>query len=377
MDRATLSTHLQTLGLSRTDTEMYLTALEHADGADTATVAATTELTPDEVEDASLRLADRGFVTVEFGDSEDETTISAQPLESVLETMGDALGTLESSVERDRHGSSTDTALETTDSPPFDAIGDRETVFDRIRALIDDASEEVALSIPASVLGVFEDELRAAVDRGVLVELLVGGDDELTETRFEGLSSVARVWSQEPPVLCLADYERAVLAPAEMVGLTGSTSDTPSETDLHAIQITQRQLVFVIMGSFFGNYWRIATQLYAASPDPLPQTYSNIRHAVFQATRLLETGARVRVDAEARPVGVEEFTTVSGELVDVRQSLLEPVHESFAIENALIIERERDGDEETETAEGERITLGGESAFVEEYKTRSVEFSSL
>ncbi|WP_276253907.1 TrmB family transcriptional regulator sugar-binding domain-containing protein [Halomontanus rarus] len=365
MNRATLSIHLQQLGLSEQDARTYLAALEREDGATVSAVAEETGLDERAVVEAGDHLAARGFVVFESGsvaDPDASATIDPRPPETVLESTRTALDSLEAEF-------GVDTAAAGS-RLPFDAIDTRSELLDSLAALIEGATEEVALSIPASVLADLEDELRDAVERDVLVDLLVVGDEEVAADQFEGIASVARVWSRAAPVIGIADYTRGIAAANRMV--TGGDADVSTAESEYGILLDSRPLAFVLMGSFFGNYWRIATQLFAADPDPLPRTYTNIRHAVFQATLRLETGADVRVTAEARPVGDEAFDTVEGRLVDVRQSLLEPVHESFAIENALIVEREG-----SDGREGERITLGGERAFVEELQTRSVRLSPL
>lgn len=318
MDRTTLSTHLRLLGLSEQDAKAYITRGEHGESA-------TTVLTD--------------LATVDETDTE-AITDGGEP------------------------------GPQNVSDQPFEALPDRASTLEQIAALIEGATEEVALSVPAAALDELEEELRDAVDRGVLVVLLVSGDEKLTAARFEGIANVARIWSKEAPLLATIDYQWGVMAPSAIL------TDTESDG---GIVLEHRQLTFVLMGSFFGNYWRLATQVFAADPAPLPRTYTNIRQAVFQASLLLDadTDTDVHVTAEARPVGVEAFDTVEGRLVDVRQSLLEPVRESFAIENALILERCPAGDDSEDDTEGERITLGGMGAFVEEFRTRSVTLSAL
>ncbi|GAB3026503.1 TrmB family transcriptional regulator sugar-binding domain-containing protein [Natronobiforma cellulositropha] len=282
-----------------------------------------------------------------------------------------SLGQVFSSCRDGRQLSPTGEAAEATDpvaladgglSLPFDGVADREVLLERLATLIDEAEEEVALSAPVAVFDHLESHLRAALERGVLVIVLVTDNDDLAASRFEGVASVARLWSKTAPLLATVDYRWGVMAPHGM--LTGAGGDG-------ALVLEQRDLAFLLMGSFFGNYWRIATQAYTSEPAPLPATYTNIRQAVFQATLHVQADDDVRVTAEAKPVGVDTYDTVEGRLADVRQSILEPVFESFAIENALILERE------TDDVEGERITLGGSGAFVEEFRTRSVTFAPL
>lgn len=347
MDEATLVDRLRQLGLSEKEVDTYLTILDHGE-AKASTVADDAGVSKRYVYSVSETLDDRGFV--EVNDHVVPTTIRAHPPDEVVDRLTTELQSLEPALS-ERYENVAEELQE------FEVIKTRTTVLKRISELLDRAEEEVTLSIPASLLEEVEDRLRETVERGVLVLLVVSGDETIEADRFDGVASVVRVWAENAPLIVTADRRLGLFAPDEMLVRTNSGKQ--------GIAIAQAQLVPIIVGSFFGNYWPMASQTYVAEPAELPRTYGGFRHAVLQATLHLEAGNQVRVTAEARPVRTDDYDTVEGLLVGVRQSLLEPTRDTFAVENALIVEID----------EGERVTLGGEGAFVEDYETKSVTLS--
>lgn len=359
MDDATLAGHLRQLGLSEKEVDTYLTILEHGE-AKASTVAEDAGVSKRYVYSVSEKLDERGFVDVI--DHVVPTTIRANPPEEVVAALTSDLESLEPELTT-RYGNVTEQERE------FEVIKTRTTIMKRIASLLERADEEVTLSIPASLLEEVEDELRATVDRGVLVILLVTGDDAIPADRFAGVASVVRLWGENAPLIVTADRHLGLFAPNEMLRRSNSGKQ--------GIAISQTQLVPIIVGSFFGNYWPMADQVYVTDPEPLPRTYTDFRHAVLQSTLHLEAGHDVAIQAEARPVRTDDYDTVEGLLVGVRQSLLEPTRDTFAVENALVVERNGDRDQDDVAEADDIVTLGGEGAFVEDYETRSVTLERL
>ena len=352
MDESTLVENLRQLGLSEKEIDTYLTILEHGE-AKASTVADDAGVSKRYVYSVSETLDDRGFVDVL--DHMVPTTIRANPPDEVIAKLTSDLESLEPAL-TDRYGNVSEQQRE------FEVIKTRTTIVKRIRQLLGRAEDEVTLSIPAVLLEEVEDELRETVDRGVLVILLVNSNETLTADRFEGLASVVRVWEENAPMIVTVDTEFGLFAPNEMIVRTNAGKQ--------GIAITQPQLVPIIVGSFFGNYWPMAEQVYVTDPTDLPQSFTEFRHAVLQATLHLEEGTELRVEAEARPVRTDDYDAVEGLLVGVRQSLLEPTRDTFAVENALLVEIEDD-----ETGQAKTVSLGGKGAFVEDYETRRVTFT--
>jgi len=102
----------------------------------------------------------------------------------------------------------------------FEVIKSRVTVIKRIRSLLADADSEVTLSIAAGHLPEIRDSLVEAVDRGVLVLLIVSGADEVPDDIDEGLdgvASVVRTWREAMPTLLTVDSAAGVVAPPELL----------------------------------------------------------------------------------------------------------------------------------------------------------------
>jgi hypothetical protein len=239
-------------------------------------------------------------------------------------------------------------------SESFEVVKSRVTVLKRVSELVDRAEVEVTLAIPYRLVDEVAEELRAAVERDVLVVLLVTGVDPEDDLELDGMASVARAWDQPMPTMLTVDQQAGIVAPGEMLSQSNSSAQ--------AIVFAQEQLGPVIVGSFLGNYLPMATEVYTADPTDLPATYQDFRHAVLEATLHLRANDEVRARVTGRAVGDEEFTELEGVVVDVRQGLLEPATNDFPVENTLFIE----------TEEG-TFSVGGLGAFVEDFEARQVE----
>lgn len=350
MDDASLRKQLRSFGLSEKEVDTYLTILSHGE-AKASTIADDAGVSKRYVYSISEDLEERGFV--EVNDHAVPTMIRAKPPEVVLETLGRSLEQMRPELEA-RFTSTTEKIEQ------FEVIKSRATVIKRIREALDRASEEVTLSIPISVLDEVSTELAAAVDRGVLVLLLVGGEldefdrSDLPDGLLDGLSSAVRTWREKTPMMLTADREVGLIAPYTMV--------TRSHSESQAIMLAQEQLVPVLVGSFLGNYWPMADELSAAEPAELPATYDVFRHAVLQATLQRRAGRVLEATVRAKPVHEDGGEmALNGEIVNVRQSLLHPPTNSFPVENALVLQTD-DG----------TYSVGGEGAFVEDLEAVEV-----
>ncbi|WP_224447742.1 TrmB family transcriptional regulator [Haloprofundus salilacus] len=344
MDDAALGDVLQQFGLSDKEIDTYLTLLEHGE-AKASTVADAAGVSKRYVYSISEKLEDRGFVSV--NDHVVPTTIRANPPEEVIESLTENIETMRPALEARYSKAAPQTER-------FEVIKSRVTVLKRIRSLIDDADEEVTLSIPAANLDEVTDSLRAAVERGVLVLLVVADADSTLQTELDGVASVARAWTEPMPTMLTADQRAGLVAPTEMI--------TRSNSGARAISFTEPRLGPVIVGSFLGNYWPMAQQVYAADPASLPKTYTNFRHAVLQTTLHLRAETPLRARIRGRQIrGHDGHDEIVGRVVDVRQGLAAPSNNSFPVENALLVE----------TADG-LVTVGGGGAFVEDVEAESV-----
>ena len=346
MDERTLTDLLRRFGLSEKEVATYLTVLEHGE-AKASTVAEDAGVSKRYVYSVSESLADRGFV--EVNDHAVPTTIRANPPEEVIERLrGD--------VESIRPGLTERYSRAERRTEQFEVVKSRATVLKRIRSLVANAEREVILSIPAAHLPDLRDALADAVDRGVLVLLIVS--DAGSTPDVAGIASVARSWSAGMPTLLTVDSAVGVVAPPEMV--------RRADSDRQAIVFAQEQLAPVIAGSFLGNYWPAAEEVATADPEPLPAEYDDFRKAVLQTTLHLRAGTPLRATVGGRIADDDAPVELTGEVVDVDQGMVEPASNEFPVQHSLVVETE-DG----------RVSVGGPGAFVEDVEADLVRLEAL
>lgn len=357
LDDAAIAEQFRQFGLSDKEIDTYMAILDQGE-AKASEIADETGVSKRYVYSISETLENRGFVDV--NDHVVPTTIEARPPEEVIQQLTSDLQSLEPALQQ-RFSKTDITGQE------FDVIKSRVTVIKRLKEYIDAATDEVTLTVPQDILSDIETELLECVERGVLTLVVVTGVDEFETADVTGLASVVRTSPQAMPVLLTVDNHIGLLAPAEMV--------LRSNSNKRSIAFVQEQLVPVLVTSFLGNYWPIAEEAYVLDPPDLPQTYESLRNAAFTATRYLREEVPVDVEASARPAAggdyttasEDDFTTITGRLVDTKQGLVEPASSAFASEHALIVETEDRG----------RLSIGGTGAFIEDYEARSVTLSEV
>lgn len=346
MNQRGLDDLLEQFGLSEKEIDTYLAILERGE-AKASDIATEADVSKRYVYSISEELDERGFVEVK--DHEVPTKIRAISPDDVIEQLSGTLDTMQPQLEQ-RFTSTEETIKQ------FEVIKSRSTVLKRIETLLAQAEEEVTLILPPSLLSSLRSALAETVDRGVMVLLLLSGPEtESTPVEeLDGVASAVRSWQARAPMIITVDAEFGLIAPNEML--------TASNSDANAISLVQRQLVPVIVGSFLGNYWPIAKELYVGRPIDLPKTFTSFRHAVLQAALRSTGGETVTATVTGRTVGSENGTeTLEGTVVSVRQGLVKPATNSFPVESALTID-----------AGGESVSVGGSGAFIEDFEAETV-----
>lgn len=345
MDADDLGDLLERFGLSEKEIDTYLAILDHGESKASA-IADAADVSKRYVYSISEELEERGFVEVD--DHAVPTVIRPVDPETVVDRLTRSVEEIEPEI-RARY-----TTTERT-GEQFEVIKSRQTVLKRIESLLAGAETEVTLSLPAEILPRIRSTLEATVDRGVLVLLLLGGTDEEQDiASLAGTASTVRTWNALVPTMLTVDSQHGLLAPSQM--LTSSTSETK------AIAISQAQLAPVFVGSFLANYWPTAEERYITAPGELPSTFDGFRNAVFQIALHRATDSRIEATVTGSPVGDRDLpSTLSGEVVAVRQSLVRPATSTVPIENAFELD-----------VDGERYTVGGTGAFLEDFEAESV-----
>jgi len=352
MDDSTLRDRLTALGLSEKEVATYLAVLESG-GAKASEIAADTGVSKRYVYSLAEQLADRGMVTVD--DHTVPTRVRPRPPEEVIDSLASQLESVESALsERYSETERADTT--------FDVIKSRATVLGRLAETVGQAANEITLTLPYRYVDEVREELAAAVDRGVLVLLVVTDPPEegVEPSDVDGLASVARTTRQPTPIMLTVDQSFGLVSPLDVV--------SRADSDQQAIAFVQPRLVPVIVGSFLGNYWQMAEELAVAEPLALPGTSTNLnsRRPSRQAP-CWRGGARpVSATVAVRPVtAADDPGELTGPVVETRQGLVRPETNSYPIQHSLVVE-----------VDGETVTVGGPGSFLEDYETDEVELST-
>lgn len=345
---ADLIERLQQFGLSETEASVYL-AVVHRGEATPSTVASDTGVSASYVYQLADRLADAGFVSVD--DHHSPTRIRAHPpaesLRGRLETMR---GTMSEVVERYERPPEDHDSLEVVRSRP--------TLRKRIRALVERAESELFLAVPVELLSDLAGPLRDAVERDVLVLLAAAGDLAEIDRDASSLATAVRSWVRGMTVYVYTDQTRGVISPSSLLGWEHGEAE--------AIGFANRSVAVAVEAAFLGTVWPASEEVSLRGPSPLPTTYGGFRRAVYDATRRLQEGESVSVEArvksaDGRSRGRRSVEDVRGRLVETRQSLVDPRSAEFGMENTLVVETD-DG----------RVTVGGTGGFLEDYEAVSV-----
>jgi sugar-specific transcriptional regulator TrmB len=343
-DDERLREELSVFGLSDTEIDTYLALLECGE-ASTSTVSEATDVTQRAVYNIAERLEDRGLVRV--NDHASPTTIRALPPAEAIENLSDRLDSIRPSLEA-RFNETMPQA------PEIQMIKSRETALKRVRSAIAEAEHELLLAVPEHVYPELETELREAVDRDVIVFLLIGGMDEVVGdgSQFAGVASVVRCWSESLPLVYTIDDNAAMIGDADIVSGT--------HADDQAVAVSEPQLSGSIVGMYLSAYWPAATELYVTEPDSLPQRYDWFRQATLHATLHHRAGTSLHAEIET-----DRGKTLSGRITEIRQAFIEPTTNDFTLENSFLVD----------TGE-EIVSVGGRGSFIEDYESESVQLSA-
>lgn len=338
-ENATLRKELGVFGLSDTEIDTYLALLSRGE-ATTRTVADDADVTQRAVYDIVERLEQRGFVRVK--DHASPTTIRALPPDEAIGNLSSKLESIIPVLEERFNATS-------KQAPEIKMIKSRDTALKHIRSAISDAEHEALIAIPEHVFTEIESELRDAVDRDVLVFLLLG-EMKRGETldQVAGVADAVRYWNASLPFVYGIDDESAMIGDPEILKNPHTGED--------AVTVSQRHLTGSILGMYLGAYWPTCTELYVTEPDPLPKTFDWFRHGVFQA--LLHHRGGTDLCADIITVDGEEF---SGRVTEVRQAFVEPRTNDYTLETSLFLETEDD-----------EVSFGGPGAFIEDYEAEAV-----
>lgn len=337
---------LQRLGFSEKAASVYLAAVDLG-RAKPATIAADADVSTSYVYQVCSDLEEDDLVTVD--DHKSPTVVRATPPTEALQARVRQL--TETVEELDRRYERPADDFET-----LEIVQSRPTLYRRIRRFVETADSEVFLAVPESALDELADVLRNAVDRGVLVLLAVSGTDRTAlDGRYGDAATVVRSFAKGDTIYVCADQARGVIAPAAVLGW--------EHGDDNAIAFRNFSVAVAVESAFLGNVWPASNTVAVRRPTPLPTEYGQrFRHAVYDAELHRRAGRSVEATLAVRPTETTDPSSdVTGTVVDVRQSFVDPSNTDFGMENALYVDT------------GDRtVSVGAVGAFLEDYEATNV-----
>lgn len=343
-DEAALEEELRVLGLSDTEIATYLALLTRGE-ATTSTISEDADITQRAIYDIAERLENRGLVRV--NDHASPTTIRAVPPKDAIASLSERLESMTPALE-DRYNETQPQA------PEIQMVKSRQTALKRLRSAISGAQHEVLVAVPQHVYPNIESELRAAVERDVLVLLLLGEVEGLEDSgrQFTGTADVVRCWNERLPFVYAVDGESAMIGSASVLSSTQTSDET--------VAVSETGLAGAILGLYLSAYWPAATEVYVTDPCTLPRTFDWFRQATFHAMLHHKAGTDLWADVET-----DDGDSVSGSVTQVRQAFVEPPTNDFTLETSLYLEMD-DG----------VVSVGGPGSFIEDYVAASVTLRS-
>jgi sugar-specific transcriptional regulator TrmB len=323
--------------LGEYEIDAYLTVLEHGD-LTASQIADRTDIPQPRVYDTVRSLSDRGLV--ELRESRPMKVIAVDPQEAfsgIQSSLTDMVSELEARY--------TAPARETE---AVSLVKSRSTILRYLEDVVAEAEFELALSLTPDLLERFREDLSAAIDDGVSVELLVTPAAEAPDPAdFDYLDVATTARARRgitTPVIAVADGEYSIYATQDALR---------DDEDRYGVIFNRSALGFLVSGFFGTVLWTTAERTLAANGEdrPFPRRYASIRRCVKE---LQELDGDFYATIEGRDIETGAARVVDGEVV------------GFAFEGG-----ERVAGMTIETDAGE-VTVGGQVAALEDIEAHEI-----
>ncbi|WP_126664634.1 HTH-type sugar sensing transcriptional regulator TrmB [Haloterrigena salifodinae] len=324
--------------LGEYEIDAYLTVLEQ--GQLTASeIADRTDIPQPRVYDTVRSLSDRGLV--ELRESRPMKVVAIDPeeaFENVQQSLEEMINELEARY-----------TAPARDTEAVSLVKSRSTILRYLEEVIDAADYELSLSLTPDLLTRFEDELKAAVDAGVSVDLIVtpaGEAPDPSEFDYREIATTARARRGiTTPVIAVADGNYSIYATQDALR---------DDQDRYGVIFNRSALGFLVSGFFGTVLWTTAERTLGedGSTRTYPRKYATIRRCVKD---IMEAGGEFYATIEGRDVDVGGPRVVRGRILDVSFEVSEEVA-------SLTME----------TEEGEEITVGGRVAALEDVEAHEI-----
>jgi sugar-specific transcriptional regulator TrmB len=328
--------------LGEYEIDAYLAVLEHGE-LTASEIADRTDIPQPRVYDTVRSLSDRGLVELR----------ESRPMKIVAVDPQDAFGNIQSSLTELVDELGARYTAPARDTEAVSLVKSRSTILRYLEEVIENAEYELVLSLTPDLLRRFYEDLSAATDDGVSIDLLVtpasrAPDPE--EFDYLEVCTIARARRGiTTPVLAVADGEYSVYATQDALR---------DDQDRYGVIFNRSALGFLVSGFFGTVLWTTAETLATDGKDrPFPRRYASIRRAVKDVR---DIGGEFYATVQGRDVETGNPVVVEGKVVDVAFVDTEEVA-------SMVIETE-DGPVEVgglvaalEDVEAQELRLGRES----------------
>ena len=285
--------------LGEYEIDAYLAVLEHGE-LTASEIADRTDIPQPRVYDTVRSLSDRGLVELR----------ESRPMKIVAVDPEDAFGNIQSSLTELVDELGARYTAPARDTEAVSLVKSRSTILRYLEEVIDNAEYELVLSLTPDLLRRFYDDLSAATDDGVSVDLLVtpasrAPDPE--EFDYLEVCTIARARRGiTTPVLAVADGEYSVYATQDALR---------DDQDRYGVIFNRSALGFLVSGFFGTVLWTTAETLATDGKNrPFPRRYASIRRAVKDVR---DIGGEFYATVQGRDVETGNPVVVEGKVVDV------------------------------------------------------------
>ncbi|WP_114578945.1 HTH-type sugar sensing transcriptional regulator TrmB [Saliphagus sp. LR7] len=294
--------------LGEYEIDAYLAVLEH--GTLTASeIADHTEIPQPRVYDTVRSLNDRGLVELQ----------ESRPMKVVAIDPGEAFEDVEAALGEMIDGLESRYTAPARETEAVTLVKSRSTILRYLEEIIESAEYELALSLTPDLLGRFAEDLRAATDAGVSVDLLVapsGGAPPADEFDYGAVATTARTRRGiTTPVIAVADGTYSIYATQDALR---------DDRDRYGVIFNRSALGFLVSGFFGTVLWTTTEETVAEDGEgrPYPRRYASIRRCVKD---LLDAGGEFYATIDGRDVESGRSRVVSGRVSEVSFEVSEEV----------------------------------------------------
>ncbi|WP_396612189.1 HTH-type sugar sensing transcriptional regulator TrmB [Haloferax sp. S1W] len=318
--RLTMERVGERFNLGEYEIDAYLAVLEH--GQLTASeIADRTSIPQPRVYDTVRSLSDRGLVELR----------ESRPMKIVAVDPDDAFSNVQTSLEELIEELEARYTAPARDTEAVSLVKSRSTILRYIEEIIDAAEYELVLSLTPDLLRRFRDDLAAAVDSGVSIDLLItpaSRAPDPSEFNYLDVATIARARRGiTTPVLAVADGEYSIYATQDALR---------DDRDRYGVIFNRSALGFLVSGFFGTVLWSTAETIVADGKlRPFPRRYASIRRAVkdireldgdFYASvsgRDIETGDPIVVEGRVIETAFEDTEEVASLHIETDEGIVE------------------------------------------------------